>query len=523
MSAPMAIRYRKHHRLFSQNILHKCRHLLRYLSSSHGKRDYDLVVIGGGSGGLACSKEAAQLGKRVAVLDYVNPSPHGTQWGLGGTCVNVGCIPKKLMHQAALLGHLIEDSRSYGWDVPESVNNDWQKMCGAIQNYIKSLNWGHRVQLKDKNVEYLNALGSFADPHTIRAVDAKGQERVLTTENAVVAVGCRPLLPSQIPGMAEHAVTSDDLFWMKNSPGKTLVIGGSYIALESAGFLTGLGFDTTVMVRSICLRMFDQQMAHLVTDYMENSGTRFLKQCVPVRVEKNGDGKLEVQYQDANGNKDKETFDTVLLAVGRSPVTKQLNLSQIGVDLDDVGKVIGDYDGDHERSSVSHIYAIGDVLHGRPELTPVAIKAGKLLAHRLFGGSQVHMDYDKVPTTVFTPLEYGVVGISEETANVTFGDSNIEVYHAFYVPLEFAIPGRDATQCYIKVICEKGDDGRVLGIHLTGPNAGEIIQGFSVAITCGATWRQLSSSIGIHPTTAEELVKIHITKRSGKDPTVTGC
>ncbi|XP_060067353.1 thioredoxin reductase 2, mitochondrial-like isoform X2 [Ylistrum balloti] len=427
------------------------------------------------------------------------------------------------MHQASLLGNLIRDGKSYGWDVPDSINNDWEKMCGAVQSYIKSLNWGHRVQLKDKNVEYLNALGSFADQHTIRAIDSKGQERLLSTKHAVIAVGGRPILPTEIPGVSDHAISSDDIFWMKKPPGKTLVVGGSYIALESAGFLSGLGFDTTVMVRSICLRMFDQQMANLVTDHMENNGTRFLKECKPLRVVKNAEGKLDVSYQDRNGNEEKEAFDTVLMAVGRYSVTGKLNLPDIGVSMDDVGKVIGGHEGDQERSSVSHIYAIGDVLHARPELTPVAIKAGKLLAHRLFDGAQVQMNYDQVPTTVFTPLEYGVVGLSEETALATHGESNIEVYHAFYVPLEYVIPGRDASQCYIKVICQKGDDGRVLGIHLTGPNAGEIIQGFSVAMGCGVTWRQLSSSIGIHPTMAEELVKLHITKSSGLDPKVTGC
>ncbi|XP_021374605.1 thioredoxin reductase 2, mitochondrial-like isoform X2 [Mizuhopecten yessoensis] len=523
MSAPMAIGCRKYRRLFSKQNLYKYRHLLRYLSKSSKKFEYDLVVIGGGSGGLACSKEAAQLGKRVAVLDYVNPSSQGTKWGLGGTCVNVGCIPKKLMHQAALLGHAIEDSRLYGWDVPHSVTNDWEKMCGAVQSYVKSLNWGHRVQLQDKNVEYLNSLGSFSDQHTIRAVDSKGQERFLTTEHAVIAVGGRPTLPTQIPGMVDRAITSDDIFWMKKPPGKTLVVGGSYIALESAGFLTGLGFDTTVMVRSICLRAFDQQMASFVTDYMENNGTRFLRQCLPLGVVKNGEGKLEVSYQDGNGNKDLETFDTVLMAIGRYSVTDKLNLPDIGVSMDDIGKVIGGHGGDLERSSVPHIYAIGDVLHERPELTPVAIKAGRLLARRLFGGSQIQMNYDQVATTVFTPLEYGVVGMSEEDAVTTQGEGSIEVYHAFYAPLEYAIPGRDVSQCYIKVICENGDDGRVLGIHLTGPNAGEIVQGFSVAMGCGLTWRQLSSSVGIHPTTAEELVKLHITKSSGLDPKVTGC
>ncbi|XP_048044891.1 thioredoxin reductase 2, tandem duplicate 2 isoform X2 [Megalobrama amblycephala] len=281
-----------------------------------GTFDYDLVVIGGGSGGLACSKEAAQLGHRVAVLDYVEPSLKGTKWGLGGTCVNVGCIPKKLMHQAALLGTAVKDARKYGWQIPESLSHDWPTMAEAVQNHVRSLNWGHRVQLQDKKVKYLNMIGSLVDKHTIRAVNAKGKEMTLTTKNIVLATGGRPKYPTHVPGAVEFGITSDDVFWLSESPKKTLVVGASYVALECAGFLTGIGLDTTVMVRSIALRGFDQQMSGLVTDYMEAYGTKFSWRCTPKSVEKLPSGLLQVTWMDLNTKEEhQDTFNSVLWAV----------------------------------------------------------------------------------------------------------------------------------------------------------------------------------------------------------------
>uniref|UniRef100_K1PLR1 Thioredoxin reductase 2, mitochondrial n=1 Tax=Magallana gigas TaxID=29159 RepID=K1PLR1_MAGGI len=260
---------------------------------SSSTEDYDLVVIGGGSGGLACAKAASQLQKKVAVLDFVTPSTQGTTWGLGGTCVNVGCIPKKLMHHASLLGDAIRDSKAYGWNVPDQVQSDWTTLSTAVQNHVKSLNWGHRVQLRDKNVEYINGLGSFKDPHTVRVKESNGTERLLKTRNAVIAVGVRPYVPSQIPGAVEYGVTSDDLFWMKKSPGKT------------------------IMVRSRPLKQFDQQMAELVAESMESKGTRFLRKCVPVSIEKDDRGRLVVKYEDLTNRQTKEeVFDTVMFATG---------------------------------------------------------------------------------------------------------------------------------------------------------------------------------------------------------------
>ncbi|KAK7088567.1 thioredoxin reductase 2, mitochondrial-like [Littorina saxatilis] len=495
----------------------------RAFSDNQGN-SYDLVVIGGGSGGLACSKEAARLGKKVAVLDFVKPSTQGTQWGLGGTCVNVGCIPKKLMHQAAILGHSLNDARAYGWDVPQNVPFSWEWLSDAVQNYVKSLNFGHRVQLKDKNVTYMNALGSLLDQNTIKTVDKNGKEQILKAHDIVIAVGGRPYIPSEIPGAVEHAITSDDIFWKTDPPGKTLVIGGSYIALECAGFLTGVGFDTSVMVRSSCLRSFDKQMSHLVTDYMAAGGTKFLWKCRPKEIEKGSDGRLLVSYITEKGAQQQDTFQTVLFATGRRPDTESINLEGVGVKVDQESrKVIGGHEDDNERSSVSNIYAIGDVLHERPELTPVAIQAGKKLAHRLYGKAGTQMDYTKIATTVFTPLEFASIGLSEDDALIKYGEDILEVYHAFYKPLEFTVPGRDVSQCYIKVVCHREKPQKIDGIHLTGPNAGEILQGLAVAMQCNVSFDQLSKTVGIHPTCAEEVVKLHISKRSGLDPTVTGC
>ncbi|XP_023048384.1 thioredoxin reductase 2, mitochondrial isoform X1 [Piliocolobus tephrosceles] len=487
-----------------------------------GQRDYDLLVIGGGSGGLACAKEAAQLGRKVAVVDYVEPSPRGTRWGLGGTCVNVGCIPKKLMHQAALLGGLIRDAPHYGWEVAQPVPHDWRKMAEAVQNHVKSLNWGHRVQLQDRKVKYFNIKASFVDEHTVCGVAKGGKEILLSADHIIIATGGRPRYPTHIEGALEYGITSDDIFWLKESPGKTLVVGASYVALECAGFLTGIGLDTTVMIRSIPLRGFDQQMSSMVIEHMESHGTQFLRGCAPSRVRRLPDGHLQVTWEDCTtGKEDTGTFDTVLWAIGRVPDTRSLNLEKAGVDTSpDTQKILVD---SREGTSVPHIYAIGDVVEGRPELTPTAIMAGRLLVQRLFGGSSDLMDYDNVPTTVFTPLEYGCVGLSEEEAVARHGQEHVEVYHAHYKPLEFTVAGRDASQCYVKMVCLREPPQLVLGLHFLGPNAGEVTQGFALGIKCGASYAQVMRTVGIHPTCSEEVVKLRISKRSGLDPTVTGC
>ncbi|EMP40283.1 Thioredoxin reductase 2 [Chelonia mydas] len=303
-------------------------------------------------------------------------------------------------------------------------------MAEAIQNYVKSLNWGHRVQLQDKKVKYFNLTGSLVDPHTVRGLTNAGKETVITAENIVIATGGRPIYPTH-------------------------------------------------------------QMSYLVTNYMESCGTRFLKKCTPSKVEKLESGKLQVTWKYVDSGKEEmDDFDTVMWAVGRAPDTKTLNLETIGVKINsETGKIIVDAS---EATSVPHIYAIGDITEGRPELTPTAAAAGKLLAQRLFGQSSELMDYDNV-------------------------------YHAYYTPLEFTVAERETTQCYIKMVCLRKKEQRIIGLHFIGPNAGEVIQGFALGIKCGATYAQMMKTVGIHPTCAEEVTKLYITKRSGLDAKVTGC
>ncbi|XP_067634559.1 thioredoxin reductase 1, mitochondrial isoform X2 [Eurosta solidaginis] len=482
--------------------------------------DYDLVVIGGGSGGLACAKEAVALGARVACLDYVKPSPAGSKWGLGGTCVNVGCIPKKLMHQAAHLGEAVHESIAYGWQIPEpeKIKPDWNKLVQAVQNHIKSVNWVTRVDLRDKKVEYINGLGYFKDQHTIVAKMKNGTERSLTAQNILIAVGGRPRY-SPIPGAVEYGITSDDIFSLDREPGKTLVIGAGYIGLECAGFLKGLGYDATIMVRSVVLREFDQQMANIIKDSLIERGVKFLFTTLPSSVEKQGDRLLVKWTNSTTGEEGSGIFDTVLFAIGRKGLVDDLNLGAAGVEVKN-DKIVAN---DAEQTNIPHIYAVGDILFGKLELTPVAIHAGRLLARRLYAGSTQLMDYTNVATTVFTPLEYSCVGLSEEQAVKQYGEDNIEIFHGFYKPTEFFIPQKSVRYCYLKAIAERSGGQKVLGLHYVGPVAGEVMQGFGAAVKAGLTMKILMNTVGIHPTTAEEFTRLSITKRSGLDPTPATC
>ncbi|VVC44920.1 Hypothetical protein CINCED_3A017509 [Cinara cedri] len=483
-----------------------------------GQYDYDLLVIGGGSGGLACAKEATGFGKKVVVLDFVIPSERGTTWGIGGTCVNVGCIPKKLMHQAALLGESLHEARSYGWNVPNSISFNWESLVEAVQNHIKSVNWVTRVQLRDKNIEYVNGHGVFEDAHTVVAKMKNGKERRITAKDILIAVGGRPHYPD-FPGCKEYCITSDDIFSLSTPPGNTLVIGAGYIGLECAGFLRGLGYEATVMVRSVILRGFDRDMVNLVQAEMEEKGVKFLIGKTPTKVSKQPNGKLLVEWL---GNKviEQGEFDTVLVATGRKALSKELNPLAAGLE---VHPESGKFTVNAEQTNVPNIYAVGDVLHERPELTPVAIQAGKLLAARLYNGGKEHMDYDNVATTVFSPLEYGCVGLTEDEAINRFTEDKIEVYHAYYKPTEFFIPQKNVKNCYLKVITLLEAPQKVLGMHFIGPQAGEVIQGYAAALKSGLTFEHLKNTVGIHPTISEEFTRVGITKRSGEDPTPQSC
>jgi len=333
-----------------------------------------------------------------------------------------------------------------------------------------------------------------------------------------------------IPG-GELAMSSDDIFSSEKPPGKVCVVGASYVALEIAGFLSAIGCDVTVLVRSILLRGFDQEMAELIKIYMQNHGTKFKVGVTPQSIVKDADtGKLTVTYgnKDGSGEAITDTFDTVVAGIGRKADTSSLGLDKAGVKVNKYGEI----PVDKEVTNVPNVFAIGDVIEGIWELTPVAIQAGRMLAQRLYGGSSLYMDYHTIPTTVFTPLEYGAIGYAEEDALKAFGEASIEVYHTKFAPLEWSLEPEfeeqeqwelDKSCCYCKLVCLKTDGDRVVGFHYCGPNAGEVTQGFALAMRLGATKLDFDMTIGIHPSCAENFTTLKVTKSSGESADAGGC
>eukprot|EP00397_Hematodinium_sp_SG-2012_P018686 GEMP01019153.1.p1 GENE.GEMP01019153.1~~GEMP01019153.1.p1 ORF type:complete len:487 (+),score=92.19 GEMP01019153.1:152-1612(+) len=481
---------------------------------------YDFFVIGGGSGGLVASKAAAEKGLKVGMADFVPPSPAGTTWGLGGTCVNVGCIPKKLLHIAAQTPSQANDLAMVGWE-SKQVHN-YETMITNVNNYIKGLNWGQKSELRSSNVKYYNKFARFLDANTLELENKAGEKETVTADKILIATGGRPS-NGGYEG-AELCIDSDDLFWRKKVPGKILVVGASYIALECAGFAAGFGFDTTVMVRSIFLRGFDQQMANMVGDYMDKHGVKFARKMVPTKFVKSEDGNQIVVHTDQGVF---GTFDTVLLAIGRNGTGHLLDLEKAGVEYEKkTGKISANL---FDETNVPNIFAIGDVVKGRPELTPLAMQAGAYLADRLFPspdaakvpGKPKTVDYKNVATAVFTPLEYGVCGLSEEDARTELGDDCV-IYHSNYTPLLWNL-NPDRTNCFIKIIVNAKTDV-VVGIHIVGPNAGEVIQGYGAAMKAGITKAQLDDTVGLHPTDAEYVTTVSQIKQEGVElQTGGGC
>jgi len=491
-----------------------------------GMYDYDLAVIGGGSGGMAAAKEAASHGAKVVLFDYVKPSTQGTKWGLGGTCVNVGCVPKKLMHYAGITGETIHDSKAFGWSM-DNVAFDWDTCKTNVVSHVKKLNFLYKNGLRSGNVEYINGLAKFTDAHTLaymkRFKEKDGFAGSLTAANVLIAVGGRPTVPD-VPGAKEHAITSDDIFYLKKTPGKTLCVGAGYISLECGGFLHAMGFDVTVAVRSILLRGFDRDCANKIGEVMHASGIKFLNAKQPKSIVKQDDGRLLVTLADSKtGEETTDVFDTVLYAAGRYADTKGLDLDKAGVNVLPNGKL----ETTNEATNIPHIFGVGDILEGKPELTPVAIQAGERLAARLFNGSSKQMDYINVPTAVFTPTEYGACGYGEEDAIKKFGAENIETFLWQWTTLEYQAAHRERiaelitdpldkdmpANCLGKLVTLKSEGGRVVGFHFIGPNAGEVTQGFAVALRAGATKEMFDDVVGIHPTDAEAFNTMTVTRK----------
>ncbi|KAL4444775.1 hypothetical protein ABPG74_015983 [Tetrahymena malaccensis] len=530
------------------------------------QQKYDVAIIGGGSAGLSFALEAHKLGLKTILFNFVEPTYRGNKWGLGGTCVNVGCIPKKLFHTASLIKDSLLKSADFGFgadqqqfkidqdhhDEPKNkklLNFRWRQLVSNVQNYISDLNLGFEAQLINRNIPYVNALATLGDKNTIYYTTNKqdlydaiqrrdfsnlvGQS--IKADYIVLAVGGRPKYIKECENSEKYSITSDDIFSLKNSPGKTLVLGSGYIAFESAGFLSNLGMDTTLMARGQYLREFDQDVAQMIVEDMKQfNGVRFIQHSIPYKIEKN-DKDYVVCYKSIKTNDEQcDKFQTILQAVGRQPNISLLNLDQIGVQVhSDSQKIIGGHNNDSERTSVDNIFSVGDVLHGVPELNPIAQMAGKLLAHRIFGlkmndnmkyYNRHKMDYNCIPTTLFTPQEYSFIGLNEEQALKQYGKDRIEVYHSRFTPLEeqltFSYDEEGniiKRKSYCKLICDKFDNNRIVGMHYFGPNAGEVMQGYAVAFKMNLFKHQLDSTVGIHPTCAEELLNLKITKSSGEN------
>lgn len=447
--------------------------------------DYDLITIGGGSGGVRASRLSANFGARVALIE---------ERRLGGTCVNVGCIPKKLLSYAAHYADDFSDAAGFGWSTGAG-DFDWAQLIANKDREISRLNGVYAKLLHDAGVEVIGARGKLIDAHTVQA-----GERRMTAQHILIATGGWPVVP-QIPG-AELALTSNEAFHLARLPARAVVVGGGYIAAEFSSIFNGLGVETALVYRGRqLLRHFDQDLGRVLAEEMAGKGVEILLASDIGRIERRGEA-LAVQF---TSGETRET-DLVLYATGRAPLTRGLGLEAAGVTLTAGGAIRVD---DFFRSSVPSIYAIGDVID-RIQLTPVALAEGTALANTLFNDSPRRMNYANVPTAVFSHPNVATVGLDEEQARERHGE--VEVYVAHFRPLKATLSG-SSERVFMKLVVDRKTD-RVLGVHMVGADAGEVIQGFAVALQCGATKTQFDATVGIHPTGAEEFVTMRTPRRA---------
>ncbi|MGE0080946.1 MAG: glutathione-disulfide reductase [Thiohalomonadaceae bacterium] len=445
-------------------------------------KHYDLIAIGAGSGGLSAAERAAMYGKKAAVIEMGR---------LGGTCVNVGCVPKKVMWNAAEVASAIADARGYGFDV-KLERFDWSALVAAREAYIGAINSWYQGYLIDSNIDTIVGRARFVDTRT---VEVNGER--YTAEHIVVAPGGSAVVPA-IPG-AEHGITSDGFFALTEQPRQVAVVGGGYIAVELAGLLKALGSDVDLLLRrQHFLKGFDAMLRETLMEEMIDSGMNILPNISVERVEKGSDGRLTLHCQ---GGHVLTGFDALIWAVGRTPNTAELNLEAAGVAVDEAGYIVTDA---FQNTNVPGVYAVGDAT-GRVQLTPVAIAAARRLCDRLFNNQpERRLDYNDVPTVIFSHPPIGSVGLSEEEAQAIHGTEAVKVYTARFTPMYHALTPRKARTA-MKLVCV-GAQEKVVGCHVIGRGADEMLQGFAVAIKMGATKRDFDNTVAIHPTSAEELV-----------------
>ena len=439
--------------------------------------DYDMFVIGIGSGGVRAARFAASFGAKVAAAE---------DRYMGGTCVNVGCIPKKLFVYASHFAHDLEDAAAYGWTVGETTF-DWPTLRDNKDKEITRLNGIYENMLGNAGVDVFNARATVVDPHTVE-VDGKQ----VTAKYILVATGGWPVVPN-IPGK-EHAITSNEFFHMEKFPKRAIVVGGGYIAVELTGVFHGLGVDVTQLYRGPhFLRGFDEDVRHHLADEMRKQKVDLRFNANIARIEKDGD-ELIADLEDGTQMR----TNVILYATGRAPNSSGIGLEEAGVELGKGGAVVVD---EGFKTSVPSIYALGDVID-RVQLTPVALAEGMVVANALFNDKAGAVDYSNIPTAVFSQPSIGTVGMTEAQARDKHG--KVDVYMSDFKALKHTLTGRD-ERTLMKMIVHPETD-IVLGVHMVGPEAGEIIQGIGIALKAGATKATFDSTIGIHPTSAEELV-----------------
>ena len=442
--------------------------------------EYDLLVIGGGSGGLAHAQRAAEYGARAGVIEY---GP------LGGTCVNVGCVPKKVMWYAAEMQHHLEHAADYGFGIDVS-GHDWASLKARRDAYVTRLNGIYEKNLDRRGVDYIQGAAHFVDPHTLAVGD-----KHYRADRIAIATGGRPMVPD-IPG-AGYGIVSDGFFTLEERPQRVLIAGSGYIAVELGGVFNALGSEVNIVVRKEgIVRSFDAMLGEEVMLAMQNSGIRFDTRVIPASVEKQDDG-LVMTSEDGRRF---GPVDCVLWAIGREANSDTLALDAAGVKTDAQGFIPVDK---FQATNVDHIFALGDVT-GAQALTPVAIAAGRRLADRIYGKMEGrHLDYRLVPTVIFSHPPMGTIGMTEAEARAEYGDA-VKVYLSRFTAMYYAL-GEKKQPSVMKLITA-GDDERIVGCHVIGDGADEMMQGFAVAIRMGATKKDFDDTVAIHPTSTEELV-----------------
>ena len=442
---------------------------------------YDLLAIGAGSGGLSAAERGALYGKKCAVIENKT---------VGGTCVNVGCVPKKVMWFASGVMETIHNASGYGFDV-DLKSFSWKKLVDAREDYINGITTWYDSYLKDSNIDFIQGTAKFVDEKTL---DVDGTQH--TADHIVIAPGGYPLVPD-IQG-AEFGLTSDGFFELTEQPKRVAIVGAGYIAVELAGLLNGLGSDVSMLLRrGHFLSEFDCMLRDTLMEQMVDDGVNIISKINVQKIVKETGGKITIVCD--NGVV-LENYDALIWAIGRAPATADLNLDAAGIDFNERGYIPCD---EFQNTNVKNIYSVGDVT-GRAQLTPVAIAAARRLSDRLFNNmTERKLDYENIPTVMFSHPPIGTIGLTEEQARKEHGDA-VKVYTSNFTAMYHALcPNQQRTA--LKLICV-GANEKVIGCHIIGMGADEMLQGFAVAIKMGATKADFDNTVAIHPTSAEELV-----------------